>query len=120
MYSGFSQDDSMKTYILKRKTQIQQLMNSKVRVVIPADASISVGDLIELRITSPKDSPDISENKDLIFDKYYKEKYLVTGVRHILVTEAPRDGIYSMTLELCKDTLFVNPLSENQLPGRRQ
>jgi len=118
MYSGKTQDDSFKITIPFRKSQIQQLNNVRIFVTIAADASLSVGDLVELNITSPKFSADIPTNKDQSFDKYYREKFIITCIRHHIQTELPSLGVYSMTLELSKDTLYVNPLNEGQLPGR--
>jgi hypothetical protein len=113
LYDGTFQDKDSSRFIPFRKSQIQQLNNVKINVTIPADPSLSVGDVINLEITSPKDSADVNSNEYL--DKYYRGKFLITCVRHIITTEAPNFGVYSMTLELSKDTLFVNPLMESEI-----
>lgn len=113
LYEGKFQDKDSSKYIPFRKSQLQQLNNVKVNVTIPADPSLSVGDNIELEITSPKDSSDVNNNEYL--DKYYRGKFIITCIRHLIVSEAPHFGVYSMTLELSKDTLFVNPLNESEI-----
>lgn len=103
------EDDSAKTFIPYRRSQLQQLNNIKIRIKVAGDFNLNTGDCVNLKIASVFNSlVDIKTQK--MWDKYYSGKYLITGIKHTIGFE-----VYAMTIELSKDTLLAKPETEPQL-----
>lgn len=112
-YSGSNQDESAKSYLRFRKSQLNQLGNVRIVLNLPGDGSLSVGQCVDVFITSPKASEDIGGYP---YDHYYSGKFLITCVKHVITAESPGIGVFSTIIEVSKDTLNKNPLSEGALP----
>lgn len=87
--------------IIKRKSQINSLLNKRLRFVTAGSSSINAGDKIKLDFT--KQSP-IQLDVDRL-DKYRTGYYIVSSVKH---TISKANG-YTMTVEACTDS-YGTPL----------
>ena len=67
---------------------------------IPGDSSISVGDIVNVKI--PKNDAQTDSN-NITLDPIMSGKYLITGLRHQLV-----DDKYFCHAQLCKDSMNLN------------
>jgi hypothetical protein len=81
-----------------RISQLQQLHNIKLTVTLPGDSERTVGEVVEFMLPSPE--PPIKNEQ--INDKYYKGRYLVQSVRHIIDQEK-----YRTVLELVQDSVYT-------------
>jgi hypothetical protein len=81
-----------------RISQIQQLKNVRVHITVPGDSERTIGEVVNFQLPSPE--PPV--NKDLVMDKYYQGRYLVTSVRHTI-----NQHQYTSALEITKDAVFT-------------
>ena len=81
-----------------RISQLQQLQNIKLTVIVPGDSDRTVGQVVEFHLPSPEPP----QNNQQIDDKYYKGKFLVSSVRHKIDPNK-----YVTILELVKDSTFT-------------
>jgi hypothetical protein len=83
-------------WMLQRITQINQLNFVKVKLVIPGDTFITVGDIIEFQmpLVSTKDPGSTNYNP------YHSGRYLITAIRH----KINRDN-YEMIVEGTRDSI---------------
>ena len=99
--TGFDQDGFPflpEKWIPPRISQLQQLMNVRLTITVPGDSDRTVGQVVFFHLPSPEPPQDNQQ----IHDKYYKGKYLVSGVRHKIDVDK-----YTTTLELIKDSTFT-------------
>jgi hypothetical protein len=80
-----------------RISQLQQLHNIKMTLTIPGDSERTVGEVVEFNLPSPEPPVDNQQ----VDDKYYRGRYLVQSVRHVITTEK-----YLTILEIIKDSTF--------------
>jgi hypothetical protein len=90
--------NSVKTWLLQRISQLQQIENVKMHLTVPGDSDRRVGDIVIIALPSPE---PLVENQ-LVMDKYYQDRYLVTSVRHKLSKQE-----YTTILEVVKDSVFT-------------
>ena len=81
-----------------RISQLQQLHNIKLTITLPGDSERTVGEIVEFMLPSPE--PTV--NNEQIDDKYYKGRYLVQSVRHIIDQDK-----YRTVLELVQDSVYT-------------
>jgi len=97
-------NSSTGTIFGNRHSNIQDLTNLKLRILIPGRTDLGAGNLIKLRVPNlaPRDETDSS--KDL-FDTLYSGNYLITSIRHKIMA-----GEHMMTCELVTDSLLTTML----------
>ncbi len=89
-------------WVLQRSSQMQQLRNIQVEVLLSTgDASLHVGDIIELDIPSEI----LIDNSGNMSNKYYSGKYLISVITQVI---SPSDG-FETTLTLLKNSLETVP-----------
>lgn len=81
---------------LKRKSQLNSLLNKRVRFLVSGSSSTNVGDKIKLEFMKQSGSPSDGE----ILDNYRSGYYIVTSVKHNIV----KGMGYTMTVEACTDS----------------
>lgn len=83
-------------WMLQRVSQIKQLNYFRLRLVIPGDINLTVGDIIEFNvpITSRKNPGESNNNS------YYSGRYLITAIRHKIDLQS-----YEMIAEVTRDCL---------------
>jgi|688.fasta_scaffold19814_6 hypothetical protein len=94
-------------WLLQRITQINQLDYFKLKLVIPGDTYITVGDIIEFQIplVGAKNPGASNENP------FYSGRYLLTAIRHKINLDN-----YEMIVEATRDCLSKPyPQAENSL-----
>jgi hypothetical protein len=84
-------------WMQQRISQMQQIQNIRILATIPGDSTRRSGDLVS--ITLP--SPEAPINDQQPIDSYLTNRYLVTGVRHVLNRKQ-----FVTHLELTKDSIF--------------
>jgi len=91
-------------YIELQKSIYEQIQAFAVRITIPGNSSLRVGDVINIFMPEPSAvDGDLKQ-----FDKYLHGKYLISSARHDVNTT----GAYSTTLECIRDT-FENKIVSN-------
>jgi len=93
--SGINQN-LVESWLLQRVSQINQLNYFKLKLVIPGDTYITVGDVIEFSL--PLGTGDDPGGQNI--NPYYSGRYLITAIRHKLNYES-----YEMIVEATKDCL---------------
>jgi len=89
-----AKDIFIETYVPLRTAQISLVNYTKIKLTIPGDPAITVGKVIEFKMSSLDPANPNPEE-----DKFLSGKYLVTAVRHIFTT----DQLVTM-LEIVKDS----------------
>jgi len=95
------QDDwpfSPEDWIRPRLSQLQQANNIRITLVVPGDSDMTVGKVVEFTLPSPE---PLDESNFIVIDRWYRGKWLVTGLRHKLVKDE-----YVTILELIKDSTY--------------
>lgn len=95
-------------WMLQRISQINQLNYFKLKIVIPGDTYITIGDIIEFNVpllsTKVKGEPNINP--------FYSGRYLITAIRHKIDQES-----YEMIIEATKDCVTeIYPSAKNDDP----
>ena len=94
------QDNLTSKWLLVRAARLAMLNSTKLHVDLPGDSSMSVGDILNVRV--PK--PDAQTNEqNIVFDPLMSGNYLITGLRHKIL-----DDKYYCHLQLCKDSVGTN------------
>ena len=104
-YNNLEYSDSKQTSLPVRMSQLQQLNNFAVTIIVAGDTTLAVGDIVELRIISPE-AVDIRNT----WDPVYSGRYLIIRLRHTIDADK-----YNTTITAVKDT-YKNPL-EDTIPG---
>jgi len=84
-------------WLMDRTSQLQQLQNIRLNVSLPGNSNLKVGDIIKFEMPSPEAPKDNQQ----IVDRFYRGKFLVSGIRHKL-----DQNQYMTVLELVKDSVF--------------
>lgn len=87
-------------WLMQRNAQMMQMMNVRVKVVVPGDQRVNVGDVIQFNmpsIESQTGSTQGSQQRKL--EPFYTGLFLVTAVRHRVTVR-----MFETVLELCKDS----------------
>jgi hypothetical protein len=94
------QDNLTSKWLLSRAARIALLNNTRLHIDIPGDSSLSVGDILDVRV--PRNDAQTDPN-NIKPDDMMSGRYLITGIRHQLI-----ENNYFCHAELCKDSLNVN------------
>jgi hypothetical protein len=98
-----AQDVFIESYLPSRTSQINLSNYIKIKIVVPGNPILVVGNTINFNLLSQRNNKD-NNKKDLDF--YYSGKYLITAVRHVIGAQ----GRYVTTLEIVKEK------TENKYP----
>jgi hypothetical protein len=82
-----------------RISQLQQLQNIKVGIMVPGDSERTVGQVVEINIPSPE--PPLNGTEQ-VNDKYYSGRFLIQSLRHKIDTKK-----YMTIMEVVKDSTKV-------------
>ena len=85
--------------ILSRVSQIQQLNNFKINMVVPGNTKLNAGSMIHFELPSMMESDGGSTDTD----RLYNGKYLISSCRHFI-----NGDIHEVVLELLKDSFDQN------------
>lgn len=88
--------DRVEEIIGYRQAQLNLLNLNRMKILIPGDINIKIGDIIQVNI--PDVSGDSQAKKKL--DEFLSGKYIITALRHIIGNE----GTFTTTLEVCKES----------------
>jgi len=91
--------NKIEKWLQKRMTQLLQIQNMKISVVVSGDPRRKCGEIVEFKI--PSQVGDVRKDKPQEENKYLTGKYFVSTVIHQLVRDS-----YKLHLELIKDTYF--------------
>lgn len=94
------QENLMSKWLLARAARLSLLNSTKLHVDLPGDSSLSIGDVLTVRIPKPDSQ---TNDKNITFDPLMSGNYLITGLRHKLL-----DDKYSCHVQLCKDSTVMN------------
>lgn len=99
--TGHDQDNypfMVEKWLPVRLSQLQQLHNIKMTLVVPGDSERTIGEVVQFNLPSPE--PPI--NNQQVDDKLYRGKFLVQSVRHIIDQDK-----YRTILQLIKESVFT-------------
>lgn len=94
------QGDLVSKWLLVRAARIALLNSMKLRVDLPGDSGLSIGQLVAIDI--PENSSETSTGL-IRTDKMMSGVYMITGLRHRIVRNK-----YTCHAELCKDSVMFN------------
>lgn len=107
---GYSENNTnVEEILMQRKMQINSLLNTTVKCVVPGNPSYTIGYTINFNL--PAFTPENST--DRLLDPFYSGKYLITKVRH---TAIPKEGMQTV-IELSKNTVlssYENPANSGE------
>ena len=98
----------VESWMLQRVSKINQLNYFKLKLVVPGDTLVTIGDIIEFRIplVAKKVKGEKNENP------YYSGRYLVTAIRHMIDYQK-----YEMIIEATRDCVVEEyPKADNTNP----
>ena len=96
-----------------RTAQVAQLHTVRLKISIPGDPLMTVGNVIEFYLPEQRKMDDGSR----IWDIYYSGRFLVTAVKHTLSQE----NNYITTMEISKESLWSGYYSfDNALPSWKE
>lgn len=91
------QGDLVSNWLLVRAARLSLLNSMKVRIDLPGDSGLTIGQLVVLDIP---DNAAKTDGKTIQSDKMMSGVYLVTGLRHRIIRNK-----YTCHAELCKDSV---------------
>lgn len=102
--------DQIELSFLQRKSQLQQLQNIKIGVLVRGNSERHPGQMVEFKLPSDR----VNENNNPASAEehlFYSGRFLITSARHVFVNRSGESGTYTTHLELSKDSL------NTKLPG---
>lgn len=94
------QGELVNKWLLIRSARLALLNSMKLRVDLPGDSGLSVGQLVVIDV--PENSAS-TQSQTIKSDKMMSGTYLITGLRHRIVRNK-----YTCHAELCKDSIAYN------------
>jgi hypothetical protein len=85
------------TYIPYRTAQLQLANYTRLRISLPGDPNLTIGQVITFNL--PSRNPSAGTQSNPIYDKYYSGNYLITGVRHLITKGTEFTTILEITKE---------------------
>lgn len=89
----------VESWMLQRISQINQLNYFKLKMVIPGDTNLTVGDIIEFEVPLIQTKAPGDKN----INPYHSGRYLITAIRHVI-----NNLKYEMIVEATRDCLSAN------------
>lgn len=91
-----------------RKAQLNLLRYNRVKMLIPGDPYIAIGDIIKIHMPQT-----YIDNKGRKIDRFFSGYYLVTCLRHVL----DQENNFQTLLEVVKDAYTKDEVDEDKQPG---
>ena len=106
-FSGIPDNEEHEKYALLRQSSMNQMNCITLQLKVPGDSRRRVGDIVELKITSPEDiSQKTQQHEDYGFDRYLSGNYLITKINHSFSHQD-----YDLILTVTKDS-YVSAITE--------
>lgn len=102
LFDGFRNNDNVELYALRHQSLMQRMNAMQLKLEVPGDSRLRVGDKINVTIPSTEDTKDKEEWRDT----FLSGNYIITSVRHLIM-----DGSYSMELIVSRDS-YEQPLPD--------
>ena len=96
--TSVAQDVYMQETLSLRTSQMAQASHTVIKILVPGNIHISVGNTIDFNYYKLALSDKIDSRA---LDEVYSGKYLITAVRHILQSS----GVFQTVLEISKNSL---------------
>jgi hypothetical protein len=94
-YDSFLVNDNVEQYAMRRQSSVNRMNTQILRLEVPGDSRIHVGDIVDVEIPAFEETLNKGEWKDTILSG----KYMVTAIRHVLI-----DDDYTMEMVVAKDS----------------
>jgi hypothetical protein len=94
-YDGYPINDNVEAYALRRQSLMNRMNTQTLRLEVPGDSRIHVGDIIELEVPAFEET----KNKDEYRDTQLSGKYMITSIKHVIL-----DDEYTMEMIVSKDS----------------
>ena len=106
---GMTKEINIETFVPYRTTQLAQIDSTKLRLVVPGNMTIKVGDVITFNLPST----ELVDTDGRKLDPYYSGNYLITALRH----KMDQENRFETILELSKESsATIYPNFSNDLP----
>lgn len=89
----------VEAWMLQRTSQVNQLNHLKLKLLVPGDTAVTVGDVIEFMVPLSQTHSAQAKNEN----PYHSGRYLVTAIRHVISNES-----YEMIIEATRDCISIN------------
>jgi len=86
-------------WMLQRTSQINQLNYLKLKLLLPGDPTLTIGDIIQFQVPLAQSKDNQSKN----INPYHSGRYLVTAIRHLIDNHR-----YEMIVEATRDCLSAS------------
>ena len=109
LYDGMPEGTNrVDKWLLKNSSLLQQMGSVKIIITVKGNSRVQVGDLVNLdaRMRNPEN------DQNVVADKYYAGKYLVTAIRHHITPDE-----YNQTIELVGESYRAS-LANASAPDR--
>ena len=93
---------NVESWLLERNAQIMQIMGNRVKLVIPGNTMLKVGDVIKFNM--PSTEPQTGSNEGEMIRKLDPTNtgmYLISAIRHQVTVR-----MFESVIELCRDTVY--------------
>lgn len=95
------QPTNVESSLVERNAQLLQLMGMRIKMVVPGNPGVKVGDVITFNVPSIEpQSGSMEGTAQRILDPYMTGLYLITALRHRIIPQT-----YETILELSRDSL---------------
>ena len=106
-FNGVVDNEEHEKYALLRQSSINQMNCITIQIKVPGDSRRRVGDIVELKITSPEDiSQKTYQNADFGYDRYLSGLYMITKINHSF-----SHNDYDLVMTVTKDS-YSDPVTE--------
>lgn len=98
---------NIENWLIERNAQIMQILGNRIKICIPGNNLLKVGDVICYNLPSVETQTGQNEGEiQRKLDPYFSGNYLISAIRHHVTVK-----LYECVVELCRDTVVKN------LPG---
>ena len=105
-YDGYYNNDNVETYASRRNSLMGRMKHQILRLTVPGDSRLRVGDIVEVEVPSFEETLNKDEYRDIILSG----NYMITSIMHKV-----NEGYYEMDIVVSKDSLdFQLPDSKEQ------
>lgn len=104
---------NIENWLIERNAQIMQILGNRVKIVVPGNNTLKVGDIICFNMPSIESQTGTNEGEVQIkLDPYFSGNYLISAIRHHVTVK-----LYETVMELCRDTLQKSVPNTSSSPG---
>lgn len=111
--TSIDSDDDTYNYVIQRESAIRNLMNQRLKVVMPGNFDLISG--TNVNITFPTISEQSSENVQDNMDKSKSGKYLIVATRQLITYDKHETIMEIATDSTNKDIVYQNTQLQNDL-----